>query len=84
MNEYLEETQKTVDEIKELIASLPPRDQMVVAWVAADIQALVSRHGENGLLALTLVGAELQLQAAEQEWAEHERNQLAEQEAHGT
>lgn len=84
MNEYLEETQKIVDKIKALIESMSPRDQMVVSWVATDIRALVARHGENGLTALALVGAELQLQAAEQEWAEHERNQLAEQEAHGT
>lgn len=67
MNEYLEETQKTVDEIKALIAAMSPRDQLVVARVAADIRALVARHGENGLLALTLIGAELQLRAAEQE-----------------
>lgn len=82
MNE-LEEAMQTVAEIKALIATLPPRDQMVIEWRVSDLHAMLSRFGNLGRLALALVGAEVQLQDAEQEWAEHERIQLAEQEAQG-
>lgn len=84
MNEYLEEAQQAVDGINKLIDSLPPYRKMAVGLIADNIRSLVQMHGENGLLAMTLIGAELQLQVAEQEWAEHERIQGAEQEAHGT
>lgn len=83
MNEYLEEAEQTVKEIRNLIDSLPPMRRMDVYLVADSIRRLVTAEGEKGMLAMTLIGAELQLQAAEQEWAEHERMQLAEQEAHG-
>ncbi len=83
MNEMLEEAQTVVNEIRKLIDSLPPMKRMDVYLVADCIRKLVTVEGEKGMLAMTLIGAELQLQAAEQEWAEHERNQLAKQEAHG-
>ena len=83
MNEQLEEAQLVVAEIRKLIDSLPPMKRMDVYLVADSIRRLVTAEGEKGMLAMTLIGAELQLQAAEQEWAEHERMQLAEQEAHG-
>ena len=81
MNEMLEEAQTVVKEIRKLIDSLPPYDRMAVYLVADTIRNQATMHGDKGILAMTLIGAELQLQAAEQEWAEHERNQLAEQEA---
>lgn len=56
---------------------------MIIKWRASDLHAMLSRFGNLGRLALALVGAEVQLQDAEQEWAEHERIQLAEQEAQG-
>lgn len=83
MNEQLEEAMQTLAEIKALIATLPSRDQMIVEWRASDLHAMLSRFGNLGRLALALVGAEIQLQDVEQEWAEHERMRLAEQEAHG-
>jgi len=83
VNEQLEEAQAVVDAIKALIDDLPPYRKMAVGLIADSIRSLVLIHGENGLLAMTLIGAELQLQVAEQEWAEHERIQLAEQEAQG-
>ena len=83
MNEQLEEAMQTVAEIKALIATLPLRDQMIIEWRVSDLHAMLSRFGNLGRVALALVGAEVQLQDAEQEWAEHERNQLAKQEAHG-
>ena len=83
MNEYLEEAEQTVKEIRNLIDSLPPMRRMDVYLVADSIRRLVTAEGEKGMLAMTLIGAELQLQAAEQEWAEHERIQLAEQEVAG-
>ena len=83
MNEYLEEAEQTVKEIRNLIDSLPPMRRMDVYLVADSIRRLVTAEGEKGMLAMTLIGAELQLQAAEQEWAEHERMQLAEQEVAG-
>ncbi len=83
MNAQLEEAMQTVAEIKALIATLPLRDQMIIEWRVSDLHAMLSRFGNLGRVALALVGAEVQLQDAEQEWAEHERNQLAKQEAHG-
>lgn len=83
MSEYLEQAEQTVKEIRNLIDSLPPMRRMDVYLVADSIRRLVTAEGEKGMLAMTLIGAELQLQDAEQEWAEHERMQLAEQEAHG-
>ena len=83
MNEQLEEAQLVVAEIRNLIDSLPPMQRMDVYLVADSIRRLVTAEGEKGMLAMTLIGAELQLQAAEQEWAEHERIQLAEQEVAG-
>ena len=83
MNEQLEEAQRVVAEIRKLIDSLPPMRRMDVYLVADSIRRLVTAEGEKGMLAMTLIGAELQLQAAEQEWAEHERIQLAEQEVAG-
>ena len=80
MNAQLEEAQQVVAEINKLIDRLPPFRNKVVNLIADDIRTQVQMHGENGLLAMTLIGAELQLQAAEQEWAEHELNRLAEQE----
>ena len=58
-------------------------DRMAVYLIADNIRNLVAAEGEKGMLALSLIGAEFQLQAAEHEWAEHERNQLAEQELAG-
>lgn len=83
MNEQLEEAQRVVAEIRKLIDSLPPMQRMDVYLVADIIRKLVAAEGEKGILAMSLIGAELQLQDAEQEWAEHERIRLAEQEAHG-
>ncbi len=83
MNEQLEEAQQVVTEIRKLIDSLPPMKRMDVYLVADCIRQLAAAEGEKGVLAMTLIGAELQLQVAEQEWAEHERIQLAEQEAQG-
>ena len=83
MTAQLEEAMQTVAEIKALIATLPLRDQMIIEWRVSDLHAMLSRFGNLGRVALALVGAEVQLQDAEQEWAEHERNQLAKQEAHG-
>lgn len=83
MNEQLEEAQQVVNAIRKLIDSLPPMQRMDVYLIADCIRELVIAEGEKGMLAMSLIGAELQLQDAEQEWAEHERMQLAEQEAHG-
>jgi hypothetical protein len=80
MNEQLEETQQIMTDIKKLIDSLPPYDRMGVYLIADNIRSQVSMHGDKGMLAMSLIGAELQLQAAEQEWAEHERTRLMEQE----
>lgn len=77
MSEYLEQAEQTVKEIRNLIDSLPPMRRMDVYLVADSIRRLVTAEGEKGMLAMTLIGAELQLQAAEQEWAEHERIQEA-------
>lgn len=67
MDEYLEESQKTVAAITELIDDMPPYRKMRVGLIADNIRSQVSMHGEDGLLALTLVGAELQLAAAKSE-----------------
>jgi len=83
VNEQLEEEQQVVNAIRKMIDSLPPTQRMDVYLVADCIRKLVAAEGEKGILAVSLIGAELQLQDAEQEWAEHERMQLAEQEAHG-
>ena len=83
MNEQLEEAQQVVADIKALIETLPPRDRMVIEWRVSDLHSMLSRFGHLGRLALALVGAEVQLQDAEQEWAEHERIQLDEQEVAG-
>ena len=83
MNEQLEEAQQVVNAIRKLIDSLPPMQRMDVYLIADCIRKLVVAEGEKGMLAMSLIGAELQLQAAEQEWAEHERMQLAEQEVAG-
>ena len=79
MNEQLEEAMQTLAEIKALIETLPPRDKMIIEWRVSDLHAMLSRFGNLGRLALALVGAEVQLQDAEQEWDEHERMRLAEQ-----
>ena len=83
MNEQLEEAQRVVAEIRKLIDSLPPMQRMAVYLVADIIRNLVAAEADKGMLAMTLIGAELQLQDAEQEWAEHERIQLDEQEVAG-
>ena len=83
MNEQLEEAEQVVGEIRNMIDSLPYMKRMDVYLVADCIRKLVAAEGEKGILAISLIGAEFQLQDAEQEWAEHERMQLAEQEAHG-
>ena len=83
MNEQLEEAQRVVAEIRKLIDSLPPMQRMAVYLVADIIRKLVAAEADKGMLAMTLIGAELQLQDAEQEWAEHERIQLDEQEVAG-
>ncbi|MCU0502515.1 MAG: hypothetical protein MUC51_12275 [Anaerolineae bacterium] len=83
MNEQLEEAQQTVAEIRALIGTLPIRDRMIIDWRVSDLHAMLSRFGHLGRLALALCSAEIQLQDAEEEWAEHERRQLAEQEALG-
>jgi hypothetical protein len=80
MNEQLEEAEQVVREIRNMIDSLPPYDRMGVYLIADNIRSQVSMHGDKGMLAMSLIGAELQLQAAEQEWAEHERTRLMEQE----
>lgn len=67
MNEQLEEAQQVVAEIRKLIDSLPPMQRMDVYLVADCIRKLAAAEGEKGMLAMTLIGAELQLQAAEQE-----------------
>jgi len=82
MNEQLEEAEQVV-RARNMIDSLPSMKRMDVYLVADCIRKLVAAEGEKGTLAMSLIGAELQLQDAEQEWAEHERMQLAEQEAHG-
>ncbi len=82
MNEQLEEAEQVV-RARNMIDSLPSMKRMDVYLVADCIRKLVAAEGEKGILAMSLIGAELQLQDAEQEWAEHERMQLAEQEAHG-
>jgi len=83
MNEQLEEAMQTVADVKALIATLPPRDQMIIEWRVSDLHSMLFRFGNLGILALALFGAEVQLQDAEQEWAEHERIQLDEQEVAG-
>ena len=67
MNEQLEEAQLVVAEIRKLIDSLPPMKRMDVYLVADCIRKLVAAEGEKGILAMSLIGAELQLQDAEQE-----------------
>ena len=80
MNEQLEEAEQVVREIRNMIDSLPSMKRMDVYLVADCIRKLVAAEGEKGILAMSLIGAELQLQDAEQEWAEHERTRLMEQE----
>ena len=62
-----------------MIDSLPYMKRMNVYLVADCIRKLVAAEGEKGILAISLIGAEFQLQDAEQEWDEHERMRLAEQ-----
>lgn len=50
--------------IQGLIAELSVEQQVVVKQAYHDIRAIVERHGDFGLLALTWVGAEKQLQHA--------------------
>lgn len=83
MNEMLEEAEQVVATIRNMIDSLPPMKRMDVYLVAEVIRNLVTAEGEKGMLALSLIGAELQLQDAEREWNEHERSRLAEQEEYG-
>lgn len=53
----------TLKLIRGEIASLPQDDQDKVKLAATTLRGLIETHGQHGMLALALVGAELQVAA---------------------
>jgi len=61
MNKFISEEEETVFMIKGIIASLPAEQQRRIGDIAGQIRSLVDNNKDNGLMALSLVGAEKQL-----------------------
>jgi hypothetical protein len=55
------EDEITLKLIRGEIAGLPEDDQVKVRAAAANLRAVIEQAGDHGLLALALVGAELQV-----------------------
>lgn len=62
----IEEETKTLLMLKGVIADMPHDQAAKVNQCVEAIHALISDNGSEGVLAVALVGAELQLEAAKQ------------------